>query len=95
VRDGRLGLEIAQRLFEDKKDLRVRETLALAYAEAGRFGEAAALQRGLVAEAERSGRTALAEDLRAELDAFERREAWWASSPDEILTATLGAPPGS
>jgi tetratricopeptide (TPR) repeat protein len=91
VRDGRLALEIARRLAAARQDLRVRETLALALAEAGRFDEAVEVQRGVVGEAETRGDAGLVRDVRAKLEALARGEAWTAASADEILAATLGA----
>lgn len=90
VRDGHLALEIARRLAAVRQDLRVRETLAMALAEAGRFDEAVEVQRGVVAEAERRGDAGLLRDVRGKLEAFARGEAWTAASADEILAATLG-----
>lgn len=91
VRDGRLALEIAQRLAAVRQDLRVRETLAMALAESGRFDEALEVQRGVVGEAEARGDAGLVRDVRGKLEAFARGEAWTAASADEILAATLGA----
>lgn len=91
VRDGHLALEIARRLAAVRQDLRVRETLAMALAESGRFDEAVEVQRGVVGEAEAGGDAGLVRDVRGKLEAFTRGEAWTAASADEILAATLGA----
>ncbi len=90
VRDGRLALEVARRLDEAVEGVRIRETLAMAYAEAGDLTRAVILQRDLVAEAERNGDPALADELRDKLAVFESGRAWAAISPEEILDATLG-----
>lgn len=90
VRDGRLALEIARRLAAVRQELRVRETLAMALAESGRFGEAVEVQKGVVAEAEQSGDADLVSDVGRKLEAFERGEPWAFRSADELLAATLG-----
>lgn len=85
VRDGALATEVAERLHAESDDVAVRQALALAYAAAGRFDEAAELQRALIAEDEAAGARAYAELGRARLAAFERHEVWEAKSPQEIL----------
>ena len=85
VRDGELAVQIARLVYADSQAPPVRDSLALAYAAAGRFPEAADLERDLVAEAEKAGDAALAGQRRARLAAFERGEAWSAGSPEEIV----------
>ena len=85
VRDGALAVQIARLVYADSQAPPVRESLALAYAAAGRFPEAADLERDLLAEAEKAGDAALAGRRRARLAAFERGEAWSAGSPEEIV----------
>ena len=89
VRDGELALQVSMRLVQAVDKPRVRETLAMALAETGAFERAARIQRDLVEKAEESGDAALARDFRIKLQAFELQKAWWASSPEEILSATL------
>jgi hypothetical protein len=48
------------------------------------------VQRGVVAEAERSGDEALARHMRAKLDAYLAGRAWTAPEPGELLA--LGLP---
>ena len=91
VRDGRLALEVAKRLDQAVPSPRVRETLALAQAEAGNLSEARRLLSDLVGQAEANGQTGLAGAVRQKLEAVERGSGWWASSPEEILDATLGS----
>ena len=50
------------------------DTLAAAYAEAGRFDEAAATAREAVAAAERTGNPAAVARMSARLSQYERRE---------------------
>lgn len=90
VRDGALALEIARRLAAARPQLAVRETLAMAHAEAGQFGEAVALQEALLAETERRGDAERARAARARLDSYRRGQAWSAASPQEIVVAALG-----
>jgi tetratricopeptide (TPR) repeat protein len=51
VRDGQRALTIVQTLLENQRSLDLGETMAMALAEVGRFGEAAALQRELMSAA--------------------------------------------
>ncbi len=93
VRDGELALAVAQRLHKvSPDDPRVRETLAMAFAERGFFPQALELQRRLIEEEEGSGRSDLLPHLRAELAAYERREAWTFESPEELLAVTMSGP---
>jgi hypothetical protein len=58
ARDGRQALSIAQRLetaMGDKKTTQLGETLAMAYAEAGNFAEAVAVQRSVLNATARAG----------------------------------------
>lgn len=86
VRDGSLALRIVERVHQDRPDVHADRAMALALAAAGRFKDAAEVQRRLVAEAP----AAAAEIEQARLQAFERGQAWTAQSADEILV-TLGA----
>ena len=86
MRDGELALKIAERLRAESDDIAVRQAQALAYASAGRFTEAAELQREILAEDEAADAEAWVRLGRARLGAFERREVWVAGSPEEILT---------
>ena len=61
------------------------ETLAMAFAEAGRFDQAVDLQRQLVGGAEAAGAEREALRLRQALTAYESGRAWQAASPDDIL----------
>lgn len=90
VRDGALALEVARRIREQEDDFLARDTLAMALAESGRTGEAAEVQRTVLAEAERSGDEALARHMRAKLDAYLAGRAWTAPDPEELLA--LGLP---
>jgi tetratricopeptide (TPR) repeat protein len=85
VRDGELALKIAERMRVDSEDIAVRQALALAYAAAGRFSEAAKLQQEILAEDEAAGAQDWIRLGKARLVAFEQGEVWEARSPQEIL----------
>ena len=71
VRDGRRALEIMQALPEDQRRADFGETMAMAFAEAGRYEDAAAWQRDAIAEAARSGNTDLAASMAGNLKLYE------------------------
>jgi tetratricopeptide (TPR) repeat protein len=75
VRNGPRALALVQELL--KKNHRtpdVGETMAMALAEMGRFSEAAALQRELIAGGEKAGAAPVVARLRANLQRYERNE---------------------
>lgn len=88
VRDGGLALEISNRLAAVRDDLSVRETQAMALAAAGRFGEAVALQRGLIDAAAGGADATTEQRLRLRLERFAAGEPWIARSGEEIVAAT-------
>ncbi len=95
VRDGQFALAVAQKLHEAKPDdLRVRETLAMALAAADRFDEALAVQRPLLEAASRQGLSELLPALRRELAAYESRQPWTFTRPEELIAVTLAAAGG-
>ena len=67
VRDGDRALAIVERLAETEQSLLLGETLAMALAEVGRFGEAATVQRDLIAAAGQAGLRGPADVLSANL----------------------------
>jgi len=71
VRDGPAALGLASSLFSAMKNGPQAATLAAALAENGRFEEAAKLQRGALAEAEKLGRPDLTPRLREHLALYE------------------------
>jgi tetratricopeptide (TPR) repeat protein len=75
ARDGARAVELAQQVLEAQLTFEHAETLAMALAEAGRFEEAVATQRRVIAEAERTGASGPAHARRIErLARYERRE---------------------
>ncbi len=91
VRDGALALDIASRVHQEAQRSDTAETLAMAFAEAGRFAEAQELQRQLVSTAESAGRKRAAEHWSEQLRAYEQARPWRARSPDEVIS-TMTAP---
>lgn len=75
VRDGRRALALAEKLVHADQSIEVGETLAMALAETGRFAEAAAIQRDLIAAARSGGRSDLAAQLEQNLRLYESRVA--------------------
>ena len=90
VRSGALAVEVASRVFEARREPASAETLAMAFAEAGRFDQALELQRQLVAAAEQAGSRAESARLREMLAAYESGRAWRAATPDDILKVLAG-----
>jgi len=88
VRDGELAVRLASAVYEVVQIPATGETLAMAYAEAGDFDRAVALQRRLVREAEAEGDRARAESLRKHLLSFLRKQPWRAPDPTEIVMAS-------
>ncbi len=70
VRDGKRALELARSLFQAARNPLYAETVAMAYAELGRFDQAADWQRRLILEAERAGGQAMLPRLRRRLDLY-------------------------
>lgn len=75
VRDGRRALALAQQVVKVDHSTDGGETLAMALAEVGRFDEAAAVQRDLIAAARQAGQPALAGRLRDNLRLYEAHKA--------------------
>ncbi len=67
VRDGERALELAHSLFQAVRNPLYAETVAMAYAELGRFDEAVDWQQRLILEAERAGGQAMLPRLRRRL----------------------------
>ena len=80
VRDGRRALRLVEQLAQGERTIDLGETMAMALAEVGRYGEAAAVQRDLIAAAEAGGMEEAAPRLAANLRLYERgrpcREPW-------------------
>jgi tetratricopeptide (TPR) repeat protein len=75
VRDGAQAIALVQRLLQkEQRTLELGETLAMALAAAGRFEEAAAVQRDLLKGAERNALTGVVPRLAGNLARYEHRE---------------------
>lgn len=84
VRDGNRALTLAMELTKRRDSAFARETLAMAFAEAGRYDEAVTAQREAVALADGARQWELAARMRANLRLFERRQPSrtpWVGSP--------------
>ncbi len=74
VRDGLRALELAQAVAAEHRTAGVAETLAMAFAELGRFGEAVEWQRFAMTVAADSARPDVARAMSANLARYQRRE---------------------
>ena len=75
VRDGTRALALAEQVVKVDQSTDVGETLGMALAEVGRFEEAAAVQRDLIAAARRAGRPDLVSRLQENLRLYAARQA--------------------
>ncbi len=82
LRDGPRAVALAGALMEVDNSASTAETAAMALAEAGSFEEAVSVQRTLVEEARRQGRTGDERRLARNLDRYERSEACCARVAD-------------
>jgi tetratricopeptide (TPR) repeat protein len=74
VRDGARAVTIANQLLSATRSLAAGETLAMALAESGRFDEAVALQRQVLAAAVKARQEDVERRVRANLERYQRRE---------------------
>jgi hypothetical protein len=74
VRDGRRALAIIHELLKQQQSTELGETMAMALAASGQYEEAVALQRALLATAQRAGREDLALVMAANLKLYESRQ---------------------
>ena len=92
VRDGALGLDLAQRLFDALPTTEHAESVAMALAEVGRFEDAAQWQTRVLEELEARKRPT---DAAAErLEAYRNQQRIWGWGPDSAATTSDTAPPG-
>jgi tetratricopeptide (TPR) repeat protein len=82
LRNGQRAMAIAGALLEADNSAPNAETAAMALAEVGRFEEATSIQRTLIDEARRQGRTGEERRLARNLERYERREACCARAAD-------------
>jgi tetratricopeptide (TPR) repeat protein len=72
VRDGPRSLELVQELFKNDKSTNLGETMAMALAEVGEYKRAAAIQRGVMAAAEKAGLQQDVQRMAGNLRLYER-----------------------
>jgi len=96
VRDGRRALMIVDDLFKTNKTMVLGETMAMALAEVGDFGQAVGIQREIIQAAQKAGLDADARRMSANLALYERqrpcRKPWTGGEP---LAAPLAGRNGS
>ncbi len=85
VRDGERAVALALAVYRRQASPQAAETVAMAFAEAGRFTEAQTWQRRLLDDANRRHDKSLIARLRPQLAAYEAEEAWRAVSPDQLI----------
>ena len=94
VRDGARALALLEALPEAARTLDLGESMAMALAATGRFGEAASWQRNAVDRAARGGRPDLVPGMREKLTRYERGLPWRSDDPvefDPFLERSAGA----
>jgi tetratricopeptide (TPR) repeat protein len=72
VRDGRRAMELVQELFKNDKSTDLGETMAMTLAELGQYQKAAAIQRGVMAAAEKARLESALERMSQNLKLYER-----------------------
>ena len=85
VRDGRRALRLVERLAQGERTIDLGETMAMALAETGRFGEAAAVQRELIAAAEAEGLRDVASRLAVNLRLYAAGRPCRTPWPDDAI----------
>lgn len=83
VRDGQRGMELIKQLFDSHKTTDVGETMAMTLAELGQFGDAVALQRGVIDAARQGGDRDGERRMLANLKLYERRQPCRTPWPDD------------
>jgi tetratricopeptide (TPR) repeat protein len=93
VRDGARALTIARQMFDaGEKSTSLGETIAMAEAEQGNYTQAAAIQREVIAAAQKAGMTATVQHMTANLSLFERRQPSRTPWIEEDLISVPTAP---
>jgi tetratricopeptide (TPR) repeat protein len=82
VRDGQRSMQLIQQLFKENKSTDLGETMAMAFAELGDFREAAAIQRGVMAAAQKAGLQDAVRRMAGNLELYERRQPCRTPFPD-------------
>jgi tetratricopeptide (TPR) repeat protein len=92
VRDGQKALAITRELFKVAQTTDLGETMAMTMAELGEFDEAVALQRNILAAAEKAGLSSEIRRIRTNLGLYERRQPCRTPWPDDHPVNQPGAP---
>ncbi len=92
LRDGRRASELAEALYQHRKDLAAQETAAMALAAAGSFGTASEVQQRAIEQAKQEGQTAWLDFLRANLDRYRKHEPASAPWPPFVIAPAQAGP---
>jgi tetratricopeptide (TPR) repeat protein len=93
VRDGQKAIEITQELFKGQRTTVLGETIAMALAEYGDFPQAIAIQRDVMAAAQKAGMTAQLARMEQNLALYERHQPCrtpWAE--DDLVLGPSASP---
>jgi tetratricopeptide (TPR) repeat protein len=97
VRDGERAVALVQELFKSNKTTDLGETMAMALAEVGEYGQAAAIQRGVMAAAEKAGLQDAVRRMTVNLRLYERhqpcRTPWQDDDPVHSPGPPITSPP--
>ena len=85
VRDGPRAMRLVERLAQGDRTIDLGETMAMTLAELGRYGEAAGVQRDLIAAAEAGGMRDAVPRLTANLRLYERGRPSRTPWPDDAI----------
>ena len=85
VRDGRRAMRLVEQLAQGERTIDLGETMAMVLAEVGRYGEAAGVQRDLIAAAEAGGLRDVVPRLAANLRLYEQGRPCRTPWPAEAL----------
>jgi tetratricopeptide (TPR) repeat protein len=87
LRNGKEAVELAERAYglSAGKDAGIVDTLAAAYAEQGRFGEAAQTAKSALALAARAGREAQAGEVRERIGLYESKKPYRQARPAAVI----------
>jgi hypothetical protein len=97
ARDGERSMALIQELFKTNKSTDLGETMAMALAELGEYEKAAAIQRGVMAAAEKAGLQDVVRRMAVNLRLYERhqpcRTPWQDDDPVHTPGPPITAPP--
>jgi tetratricopeptide (TPR) repeat protein len=92
VRNGERSMALVQELFKANKTTDLGETMAMAFAELGEYEQAAAIQRGVMAAAEKAGLPDAVRRMAVNLKLYERRQPCRTPWPDDDPVHNPGPP---